>query len=197
MVGRNESAERQGIMTRRAVRIGAGLMLGLFGLSAGMAHAADPVLPKKKPAASATTSTITRTGSPNWDRVCQESSAARQTCQLIQKVSQKPSGQLLLVLAVGYTGPNGLPQMIFSIPLGTLLTQGVKVQFERQPEVALSVTTCLPAGCIATLNLSPAQLAALAQGHEARVRYAAANGQPITLAVPITGLADALPALRS
>ncbi|HTJ57266.1 MAG TPA: invasion associated locus B family protein [Devosiaceae bacterium] len=117
--------------------------------------------------------------------------ASKLACNVSQRQLDKANQRQ--VLAIELTPAAGTARGVLAMPLGMELDKGVVLQVDAGKSTpAQPYATCIAAGCIVPVNFDAANLKLLRTGKTLNVLAAAANGKPIKLAVPLTGLPAAL-----
>lgn len=136
-----------------------------------------------------------------WDLLCQRPQpGAERACEITQSVQVQGQARRLAVIAVGRPARDAEMVMVLQLPLGLWLPSGVTVQLDAgAAAVPAQLLRCTAAACVATLELSPAMLAALRSGGEGqgRIGFEMQAGTPVALPIAYNGAAEALAALEA
>lgn len=124
-----------------------------------------------------------------WFAECPQGQATG--CQILRRIpgTNGAAGVTIIV------GPDqrmpGRNQMTVVLPLGIAVRESVPMLID-EPFIALvPIETCLPAGCVLTVTLSPPMVAVLRGATALKFLALAPNGQTLPYAVPIGGFGEA------
>lgn len=119
----------------------------------------------------------------------------RKSCTVSQQLAQQARGGgaqpvMTISLSPSASGAEGG----LALPFGLLLAKGASLQLdEGKPHAPVAIRTCMPAGCIAPLNIGADQLASMRKAKQLKINLVAADtGKPVTLTAPLTGFGEAL-----
>ncbi|WP_018431342.1 invasion associated locus B family protein [Hoeflea sp. 108] len=118
-----------------------------------------------------------------------EGEQAKRSCQMSQELLQQGTGQRVLMFALGNTGQGAKATMV--LPFGLRLSDGVRVSIAEEEVLRGAFRTCLPAGCVADIDLAEELLGKLANAETASVLLTADNGQPVKTDVSLKGFKPA------
>ena len=156
-------------------------------LLATAAHAKDE---PKKP---------TQKNFQDWTLVCQKPEKAdKDVCVLGQtlvskdKESDKERPLMRVETVITNTGESG---MIFALPLGFFLPQGLSLQVDEGEAKRFPVEVCVPDGCRAALATNDDLLKALRSGSQAKLTFYANPQKPVTFPVSLKGFSAGYKAL--
>ena len=178
-------------MTRRhtgVLGLLAAVPLLLAGTSAALAQA--------KPADGAPVRTETVVYE-NWIVTCRDrvEKSSKKICAATLKVSDTKSKRDVLVWQIGQDDA-GAPTFAFRVPFGVRVKEGVSVVVDSGKPRKVDYVTCDNRGCEAAGPLDAAFGKELLGGRQATVTFTLINGRPVSLKVPLNGIAKALPALK-
>ena len=170
------------ISGRGAMRIFLAVILAVLALPAAAQTAVT--LPG---GASATTETH-----GDWTARCQvRQPEGRGSCLVQQEQVDNQSRQRLMAMEVVPNGDGVLGTLI--LPFGLDLDKGITAAVDDgQPGPNLRFRTCLPQGCMVSLNLAADMTAALKTGAALKVATIADGGAPTPFSVSLNGFASAL-----
>lgn len=114
----------------------------------------------------------------------------QRTCQMSQELLQQETRQRVLLFAIGKQA-EGAATATLVLPFGLLLSEGVQIQIAEKEVVRGTYRTCLPAGCVAEINLSDAAIEELEAGESASVMMTANSGQAVKTEVSLKGFSAA------
>ncbi|EHS50902.1 Invasion associated locus B family protein [Rhizobium sp. PDO1-076] len=96
------------------------------------------------------------------------------------------------VLAIEVQPRSDGASAIMVLPFGLALSQGITVQVDAtEKSKPIPFTTCLPTGCVASLDMDPALLKALRQSEAFNVGVQSNEGQPLEFSVSLAGFSAA------
>jgi len=126
----------------------------------------------------------------DWRVACVQQGAAKR-CVLSQVQAQQ-NGQR--VLAVELNAPNGNTVAgTLVLPFGLALDAGVAFQIDDKPPMQpVRFRTCLPGGCMVSLNFDAPRLVALRSGTTLKVKATADGGAAAPFSISLQGFATAL-----
>jgi len=110
-------------------------------------------------------------------------------CEMAQELRQQKSGQLLLAMAL-QPDIHGA-SLTFIAPFGLLLSEGIKVAVDGNTVAQGGFRTCLPRGCVSTINLAQEVLDRFSAGAEATITMRGVKGRKITLTLSLSGFTAA------
>lgn len=127
----------------------------------------------------------------DWTVSCRIAQAARRCALAQQKVQQ--NGQRIWALEVR-PAPDGAVTGILGLLFGLRLADGVGLAINDKPTgVAPRFSTCLPAGCMVSVELNKAIVSALRSGKVLKVGAVANNtGAPLSISISLKGFAASL-----
>ncbi|TAG31551.1 MAG: invasion associated locus B family protein [Rhodobacterales bacterium] len=108
----------------------------------------------------------------DWVVSCQQANATSgmptRICQMSQELRQREGNQLLLLIAIT-PSDTAAPRATLVAPFGLKLSEGAAVAVGDKTIANAPFDTCLPAGCIAYLDLNPDAMDSLLTGEVAQV----------------------------
>jgi invasion protein IalB len=115
-----------------------------------------------------------------WTVQCanqQQGAKVQRICQMSQNLVQQKTQQRVLTFALG-VGDKGTKATLV-LPFGLLLSEGFRVQIGEEEILKGAYRTCLPAGCIAEVDLPAETIKKLETGKAASVLMTATSGQQV------------------
>lgn len=118
-----------------------------------------------------------------------------QTCYLQQVLSQ--GEQPLMVTAIGYAPGKPLPTIIFQLPLGAAVQEGLELQVDRKPPIKFK-GSCDKDFCRAGFALDDRMLYQFRKGRQAtlNVKLSPKDKKPTQLPLSLMGFTKGLSMLR-
>lgn len=122
-----------------------------------------------------------------WTLRCFQDAKGVQSCRIetiIMEENRRPQ------LAIVVRPPAAADQTAIATitpPWGVLLARGIDMQVDTQSALRVPIRTCLPSGCLADFSLIEAIQGQWQKGSSLKLTMAAANGQPLTIEVPLAG----------
>ena len=108
-------------------------------------------------------------------------------CYAVQQLLNRDDKQLVAQLTARTAPDTKAPVLIIRLPLGINLTEPVRLQVDSGAVERLTVQMCTNAGCIVSLPLKDAVLAALRGGTTLKITLQGAGNRTITIDVPLLG----------
>ncbi|MCO5966731.1 invasion associated locus B family protein [Sinorhizobium meliloti] len=128
-----------------------------------------------------------------WSLACQ---AKPQTACAISQQQVQQNGQRVLAIELKREADGALTGNLV-LPFGLQLNAGATLQIDAEtPQQPLRFSTCLPAGCLVTLNFNTEAVAALRGGTVLKVHVQSIDGKEVPLSIQLKGLAAALDRLE-
>lgn len=131
----------------------------------------------------------------NWRYQCKiDKTLPIPSCYLVQEVESTLSdGETLSVqMRMVMRGASVLPRLKVIAPLGVFLPAGITVDLAVQDSFTVPYQFCTDEGCFINLDLAPEVVAALAVEDVLRISYRRADHSEKSVALPLSGLKDAL-----
>ncbi len=127
-----------------------------------------------------------------WTKFCLkgQDANAKQVC-FTGKDGRIESGQPVVAAVV--IEPEGEPKKILrvTLPLGMLLVHGTRIIVDNNPPAQSPYVICFQNGCMSDYDVTPEMLANMKKGQNLVVQAISSNGQPVTLALPLSDFAKA------
>lgn len=123
----------------------------------------------------------------SWSLRCFQDAKGGQACRieaLVMDANNRPQLALIVRPPAAADQP---PVGTLTPPWGVLLARGLDMQVDGQPALRVPIRTCFPSGCIADFSLIDSINAQWQKGATLKVTMAAANGQPLSIDVPLAG----------
>lgn len=125
----------------------------------------------------------------SWQITCVQQPGGR-VCSMLQQQSDPQTGQRRLALE--FTSVSGESSSgVLLLPFGLAVSEGVRLAIGAQDPINLTISTCLPVGCIARLEFDTETMDALRQSSEARITGRSDDGTEVSFAVPLDGFTSA------
>jgi invasion protein IalB len=127
-----------------------------------------------------------------WTKFCLkgQDANAKQVC-FTGKDGRIESGQPVVAAVV--IEPEGEPKKILrvTLPLGMLLVHGTRIIIDSNPPAQSPYVICFQNGCMSDYDVTADMLANMKKGQNLVVQAISSNGQPVTLALPLSDFAKA------
>jgi invasion protein IalB len=127
-----------------------------------------------------------------WTKFCLkgQDANATQVC-FTGKDGRIESGQPVVAAVV--IEPEGEPKKILrvTLPLGMLLVHGTRIIIDNNPPAQSPYVICFQNGCMSDYDVTPDMVANMKKGQNLVVQAISSNGQPVTLALPLSDFAKA------
>jgi invasion protein IalB len=127
-----------------------------------------------------------------WTKFCLkgQDAGAKQVC-FTGKDGRIESGQPVVAAVV--IEPEGEPKKILrvTLPLGMLLVHGTRIIVDSNAPAQSPYVICFQNGCMSDYEVSPDLLNSMKKGQNLVVQAISSNGQPVTLALPLSDFAKA------
>ena len=156
-------------------------------LTAGSAVSAD-----EKAAAKAATPTAATKTDALWAKRCETEGEKKGQCELFQRLVVKETGKRVVEFAVGYPEKKEEARGVIVLPLGILLTEGVKMQIDGGQSFTFKPRYCGPEGCFAFVNMNKQMLDIMRKGKEASLTFQTVQGQNLTVKMSLEGFGKTL-----
>ncbi len=112
-------------------------------------------------------------------------------CEIIRRVLRQDGQALISVLVGPDARMPGRNQMLVLLPLGVSVRESVPFLIDEKFIALVPIETCLPAGCLMRIALSPPMVGVLRSGSTMKLLALSPEGQTVPLVVPITGFGEA------
>jgi invasion protein IalB len=157
--------------------------------AAPAAAPAAPTTPAQQPAAArpATVPQPVPETFEKWTLRCFQDAKGAQACRIetvVLEASNRPQLAITVRPPVDASTP---PVATVTPPWGVLLARGIDMQVDGQQAMRIPVRTCLPTGCLADFSLIDAINGQWQKGAILKLTMAAANGQSLSIDVPLAG----------
>ncbi|MDF3072619.1 MAG: Invasion associated locus [Alphaproteobacteria bacterium] len=151
--------------------------------------AAQPAAPAQQPAAArpAVVPQPVPETFEKWTLRCFQDAKGAQACR-IETVVLEANNRPQLAVTVRPPADASQPSVAtVTPPWGVLLARGIDMQVDLQQAMRIPVRTCLPTGCLADFSLIDAINTQWQKGTTLKLTMAAANGQSLSIDVPLAG----------
>jgi len=133
----------------------------------------------------------------DWTVVCDAAGDGAERCSIVQALSHRETEQMILRVEVGYLPDTRNLVAVVTVPLGVHLPPGLELRIDEGETTRHEFGSCLERGCIAGIDLSDAQLAALKAGARAHFTFRDARRQPVTVPISLAGFTAAVSTLEN
>ncbi|MEN8214103.1 MAG: invasion associated locus B family protein [Pseudomonadota bacterium] len=123
-------------------------------------------------------------------------------CQISQTLTNKELDKPMLKVAVGYVPGKEEAVMVITLPLGIILPPGIQLTILKGKEkdegkaAQMPVTSCLPAGCQAGVQLDKEFTARLKKGSRLVVTFLGPDGKQVNAPVSLSGFTAGLESMK-
>lgn len=126
----------------------------------------------------------------DWQVSCVQQETAKR-CVLSQTQAQQ-NGQRVLMIELNAPSGNNLSGTLV-LPFGLALDSGLTFQIDEKPSMAPArFRTCLPAGCLVSLNFDTTTLGTLRTGTALKLKVFADGGSEAPLSISLQGFGTAV-----
>jgi invasion protein IalB len=122
-----------------------------------------------------------------WTLRCFQDAKGAQSCRIETIVREADNRPQLAVVVRPPAAADQPPIATVTPPWGVLLARGIDLQVDTQPAVRIPIRTCMPTGCLADFSLIETINGQWQKGTTLKLTMAAANGQALTIEVPLAG----------
>ncbi len=122
-----------------------------------------------------------------WTLRCFQDAKGNQACRIETVVREENNRPQLAVTVRPPADPSQPAVATVTPPWGILMARGIDMQVDTQQALRIAVRTCLPSGCLADFSLIETINAQWQKGTTLKLTMAAANGQPLSIDVPLAG----------
>ena len=168
---------------------------GLSAITLGLGQVAQAQQrPAQQPAAAARPATVPQPVPETfekWTLRCFQDAKGVQACRLESVVLEANNRPQLAVTVRPPADATQPPVATVTPPWGVLLARGIDMQVDGQQAMRIPVRTCLPTGCLADFSLIDTINGQWQKGTTLKLTMAAANGQPLSIDVPLAGFPKA------
>ena len=131
----------------------------------------------------------------DWRLNCPARSNASISCELVQDVNSKQTGEVILRMGIRNTESG--EEMGLVVPFGVILDAGLGVALGEVTPRKVEYAVCDETGCRAVTPVDDTLFAGINTRDQGVVVITDLDGQPISLPVSLKGLSDGLAALRA
>ena len=127
-----------------------------------------------------------------WTVQCanqQQGEKSLRICQMSQSLVQQKTKQRVLTFSLGITDKGAKGTLV--MPFGLLLSEGFRIQIADEEVLKGAFRTCLPAGCIAEVEIPDETIKKLEAADAASVLMTATSGQSVKTNVSLKGFTAA------
>ncbi|MGE0152937.1 MAG: invasion associated locus B family protein [Reyranellaceae bacterium] len=146
--------------------------------------------PAQQPAAQPRPATVPQPVPENfekWTLRCFQDAKGNQACRIETVVREQNNRPQLAVVVRPPAAADQPAVATVTPPWGVLLARGIDLQVDTQPAVRVPIRTCLPTGCLADFSLIESLNNQWQKGTTLKLTMAAADGQSLTIEVPLAG----------
>lgn len=153
------------------------------------AQAQAPARPAPAPASDARPPEPDRRGIDSWFAECPQGQATG--CRVLRRAPGADGSPGVTVIVAADPRSPGRNQATVVLPLGISVRESIPMLLDDRFVALLPIETCLPAGCVLNVALSPPMIAALRTTTTLKLLAPTPNGQTIPFVVPVSGFGDA------
>ncbi len=113
-------------------------------------------------------------------------------CEIFQRLIVRETGQRVVEFAIGFPEKGQPARGVMILPLGVLLTEGVKMKVDDGQVFSFQVRFCSPDGCFAYVNLNDDLLGLMGSGDTARISFQNPSGETMNVDLPLVGFDKSL-----
>lgn len=117
-------------------------------------------------------------------------------CQISQTLTNTEINQPMLKVAAGYVPGKEDAVMIITLPLGVILPPGVQLTVGEGKAARVPITTCLPQGCQAGVQLDKEFTARLKKGSKMIVTFLGPDGKQINAPISLSGFTAGIDSIK-
>ena len=117
-------------------------------------------------------------------------------CQISQTLTNTEINQPMLKVAAGYVPGKKEAVMILTLPLGVILPPGIQLTVGEGKAARVPVTTCLPQGCQAGVQLDEEFTARLKKGKQMIVTFLGPDGKQINAPISLSGFTAGMDSIK-
>ncbi len=122
-----------------------------------------------------------------------ESEETTEFCQIAQRLNEQESGKRFAEFLIGYPAETkGEARGIVILPLGVLLSPGVKMQIDDGKMYQFDYRYCTDIGCVSVIKLTNETIEEMKQGNKAAIQFVSAKGLQINLPITLSGFTKAI-----
>jgi len=123
----------------------------------------------------------------DWTRSCDALPGGKQACHIVQDVTSKQTGEVVLRAEVGVIPGTRRALLLITVPLGVALRPGLGLQIDSAKPLHLLFDACAPDGCRAATPMNAALINAMKRGAQARVTVTRLNAEHYVVPVSLSG----------
>ena len=117
-------------------------------------------------------------------------------CQISQTLTNTEINQPMLKVAAGYVPSKKDAVMIITLPLGVILPPGVQLTVGEGKAARVPITTCLPQGCQAGVQLDKEFTERLKKGTKLIVTFLGPDGKQINAPISLSGFTAGIDSIK-
>ena len=127
----------------------------------------------------------------DWTLACIQREDGARACRMVQNVGNE-QGQVVMQTAIMML-PDGSPGLLFNLPLGVWLADGITIQIDGGEEITVPYARCLqpPEQCRVELILDQTRVDQLRAGTQISVTFYDPQQRPIRATVSLLGFTAA------
>lgn len=145
--------------------------------------------PAATPASDARPPEPDRRGIDSWFAECPPGQATG--CRVLRRAPGPDGSPGVTVIVAADPRSPGRNQATVVLPLGISVRESIPMLLDDRFVALLPIETCLPAGCVLNVALSPPMIAALRTTTTLKLLAPTPNGQTVPFVVPVSGFGDA------
>jgi invasion protein IalB len=139
-----------------------------------------------------------------WTKLCSKMTVAAQAqtqgqAQTTQDINVcrtfrerlQANGTLLMSAAIVQRQDEKVESLVVTVPLGVDLRSGLQARIDSAKPMNLTYARCLAGGCVADIKLNPETVKAMKTGQQLVFEAKGPLGKPVSVALPLAGLAAA------
>ena len=134
-----------------------------------------------------------------WKKRCEAVSQPDGTqigyCEMFNRLVVQATGAVFMDFAIGYPPGQDVAKGRMLLPLGILLSEGVRMQIDDQGATVLPVRYCDKQGCHVFLNLADDVISMLKKGNNVTLSYVLSSNKRLTFPVSLTGFSKIIKTL--
>lgn len=153
------------------------------------AQAQAPARPAPTPASDARPPEPDRRGIDSWFAECPPGQATG--CRILRRAPAADGSPGVTVIVAPDPRNPGRNQATVVLPLGIAVRESIPMLLDERFVALVPIETCLPAGCVLNVALSPPMIAVLRTTTTLKFLAPTPNGQTIPFVVPVSGFGDA------
>lgn len=117
----------------------------------------------------------------------------KQTCQMMQELSQKETGQRVLAFVINAPKPEDVVDATLILPFGLELAKGISAHIDAEFDLEpIQFSTCLPSGCLASVELNAELIGKMQAGEQFSLNvHSISSQQPVSIDLSLSGFSAA------